>query len=76
MYLAGKASDWYLLTTEPERVAFPVFEHHYTRLCRDVMQGKELSVKAPQPLPDKVQRKLDQEELQSRLRQLKENLKL
>lgn len=76
VYLAGKASDWYLLANETERVAFPVFEHHYARLCREVMHGRELTVEAPKPLPDRVEQTLDGEDLQSRLRQLKDELKL
>lgn len=76
VYLAGRASDWYFLANESESVAFPVFEHHYTRLCREVMQGKELSMEAPKPLPEKIERQLESNELQSRIRQLKKELKL
>lgn len=76
VYLAGQASDWYLLANEPEKTAFPVFEHHYTRLCREAMQGKELSVDSPKPLPEKIEKKLEGKELQSRLQNLKAELKL
>jgi len=76
LFLAGKASDWYLLANESESVAFPVFEHHYTRLCREVMQGKELSVDAPKPLPEKIETKLTGKDLHARLQQLRKELKL
>lgn len=76
VYLAGRASDWFVLANEGEGTAFPVFEHHYTRLCREVMQGKELTIEAPQPLPEKIERKLEGEDLQSRIQQLKKELNL
>ena len=76
VYLAGKASDWYLLANESEQVALPVFEHHYTRLCRQVMRGEELSVDAPLPLPKKTEIRLSKKELKSRLGNLRKELKL
>ncbi len=76
VYLAGKASDWYVLANESERVAFPVFEHHYTRLCRQAMQGEELVIDAKQPLPQKIEPRMAGKDLQSRIRQLKKELKL
>ncbi|MEX2468489.1 MAG: replication protein P, partial [Pseudohongiellaceae bacterium] len=62
VYCAGRAAGWYLLATEAEAVAFPVFEYHYRVLCERVMNGEELEREAPPALPDKVQRPLSREE--------------
>lgn len=72
VYQAGKASDWYLLATEPEAVAFPVFDYHYHLLCQRVMRGEQLGVDAPPPLPQRVAKKLSAEENRQRLRKLRE----
>ena len=76
VYFAGKESDWFFLANEPEQKAFPVFDHHYTRLCRLVMQGRELELDAPKPLPEKTQSRLSKSELKRRLKAMREDLNI
>lgn len=76
VYFAGKAAGWYMLANEPESTALPRFEYHYARLCRQVMAGEELTIEAPEPLSDRVEGALTQEELRERLARLRAELKL
>ena len=76
VYHAGKACSWYLLANEPESTALPIFEHHYKRLCSRVMQGQELAVEAPIPLPEKTTVRLEGTELKQRIRKLRKELDL
>jgi hypothetical protein len=76
VYHAGRAAGWFLLATEPEAVAFPVFEYHYAQLCQQVINGEELSINQPQALPETVERRLDKQEVQARIQQLRKELDL
>lgn len=76
VYCAGRAAGWYLLATESEAVAFPVFEYHYRVLCERVMNGEELELEAPPALPDKVERPLSRKETRARLARLRQELDL
>lgn len=76
IYHAGLASDWFFLSSNNEKVAFPVFERHYQRLCEKVMNGAAL----PQPnvpaLPETIETPLSKEENQERLNALRKQLDL
>lgn len=76
VYHAGRATGWQLLAREAESVALPVFEHYYARYCRQVLQGEDLELQPPPPLPAKTEQVLPREELQARLQQLRAQLKL
>lgn len=76
VYHAGKATDWFLLASEPEDRIFPVFEHYYRELCRRVMQGEQLDVPCVPALPEQSSTPLTGEENQARMRQLREKLDL
>lgn len=76
VYLAGSATGWYLLASEPESVSYPQFEYHYLDLCRQVVQGAELKVERPTPIPAQTQSRLSSAELRKRLRELREELGL
>lgn len=76
VYFAGKAAGWYMLANESESSALPRFEYHYARLCRQVIAGEKLTIDAPQPLSDRIEQPLTQEELRERLAQLRDELKL
>lgn len=76
VYFAGKAAGWYLLANEPEAKAFPVFEYNYNLLCKRVMQGESLALELPVPLSDKIERKLDANEAQARIRKMRKELGL
>lgn len=74
VYHAGVASDWYLLASEPESVAMPVFAHHYAVFSRRVMQGDALTTPSPPALPAEVRRPLTAAERQARMRALRASL--
>lgn len=76
VYHAGLASDWFFLTSNSEKVAFPVFERHYLRLCEKVMKGTELSRPNIPALPDTIETPLSKEENQQRLDKLRKQLDL
>lgn len=76
VYHAGKAAGWYMLANEPEARAFPVFEYHYGWYCKRVMQGEDLHIDAPPPLPDKIEKPLGKKETQARLAKLRKDLGL
>ncbi len=76
IYHAGLASDWFFLTSNSEKVAFPVFERHYLRLCEKVMSGVELPSPSAPALPETIETPLSKEENQKRLQSLREQLDL
>jgi len=76
VYHAGNAAGWYLLANHPETTALPVFEYHYSQLCKRVIAGEQLSIEIPTPLPDKIDHKLDREEARARIAKLKRELGL
>ena len=76
VYHAGSAAGWYLLANEPETTAFPVFEYHYSLLCKRVIAGEQLSIEIPTPLTDKIERKLDKTEARARIARMKKELGL
>ncbi|MEX2132242.1 MAG: replication protein P [Pseudohongiellaceae bacterium] len=72
IYHAGKASDWYVLETEPESVAFPIFDYHYQHVCQRIMHGEKLDKEMPPPLPSHSMKKLSRPENRQRLRKLRD----
>lgn len=40
--LAARKTGWHTLRSEPKRIAFPVFEHYYLDLVRQLQNGKPL----------------------------------
>lgn len=76
VYHAGKATDWFLLASEPEERIFPVFEHYYRELCRRVMLGEELESPCVAALPERSATPLSAEENRARMRELRATLGL
>ena len=74
VYLAGCATGWQLLAGEPESASFPRFEYHYLELCRQVLEGAELQVERPEPLPPQVETELSREELRELAGELRREL--
>ena len=75
VYMAGKATGWFELANQIEGKIFPLFEYHYSQLSQRVLQGEELSVIVPIPLPETIDNPLSSKENQSRLLELKASLK-
>lgn len=76
VYHAGLASDWFFLASSSEKLAFPIFERHYTRFCEKVMNGEELSKPDTRKLPEAIETPLSKEENQQRLDELRKALDL
>jgi len=76
VYMAGQATGWFELANQPEGQIFPLFEYHYSRLVQRTLQGEELNINALTPLPETIETPLSTKENQSRLKELKNNLKI
>ena len=76
VYHAGCASDWYFLTTNAEKTAFPIFERHYLKLCERVMNGVTLPAPNVPALPETIERPLSKEENAKRMEELRKQLDL
>lgn len=76
VYLAGKAADWFLLASQPEKVAFPVFAQHYKALCEQVRTGRSLALPDRPALPETLERPLSAAQNREKLAQLKDELGL
>lgn len=75
VFLAGRATGWFELGSQPEAQIYPLFEHHYSQLMQKVLDGEELDIDAPTPIPQELSTPLSNEENQSRLQVLKKALK-
>jgi len=76
VYHAGLASDWFFLASSPEKVAYPVFERQYRRLCEQVMEGLQLPQPQAPALPETTETPLSAEENRERLQALRRELDL
>lgn len=77
VYWAGRASDWYFLSSQPERFSFPVFEENYRQLCQRVAQGESLSDPVMKQLPETASEcSLSGKENKQHLKSLRSSLKL
>lgn len=71
IYHAGRETGWFLLATEPQSTAFPLFEYHYTQLCRRVLRGEALDVPVQPALPPRVEVPLSVEASRARIKALR-----
>lgn len=74
VYHAGCASDWYFLTSNPEKIAFPVYERHYLKMCERVMNGEQLPAPNAPALPQTIETPLSKEENLKRMEALRKQL--
>lgn len=76
VYLAGRATDWYFLSTETEEKTFPVYAHYYRDYCQRVIHGEKLEKPAVAALVNNPGRPLSNEEQQRRMTLLREEFDL
>ena len=76
IYHAGCASDWFFLSSNAEKTAFPIFERHYLKLCERVMNGEELPAPSVLALPQTIETPLSKEENLKRMEELRKQLEL
>ena len=72
VYLAGRDSDWFFLSSEAEKRTWPVFKEHYRRWCTAVLKGETVEIPAPEALEQKAGTPMTQEEKQDALQALRE----
>lgn len=72
VYLAGRDSDWYFLSNNPERTTWPVFRDHYQRYCAQVLRGESLQVPESDRIEHKAPEPLTREEQLAELARLRE----
>jgi hypothetical protein len=76
IYYAGKATDWFFLSSESERTVLPVFKRNYEILCDRVIKGETLAKPMVKALPEEVSIPLSKKENQQHLADLKKSLGL
>lgn len=74
IYYAGCATDWFFLTSNSEKITFPIFKQHYLRICEEVMKGSELPSPEIQALPETIETPLSKEENLKRMGELRKIL--
>jgi hypothetical protein len=72
VYLAGRDSDWFFLSNNAEREAFPVFRQHYQRYCAMAMRGEPLQIPREEALEQPPARPLSPERQLEELKKLRE----
>ncbi len=76
VYFAGRETGWFLLQSEPQSVAFPQFDYHYTQLCRRVLRGETLDAPIAPALPAQPVAPLTLEQNRARLQALRSKYEL
>lgn len=76
VYFAGRDTDWYLLASSPERVAFPLFREQYLRWCEKVIAGEALPEIKVARIEADTSTPLSAEENKRRLDDLRRELKI
>jgi hypothetical protein len=76
VYLAGLASDWFFLASQPEKTAFPVYEKHYRELCERVARGEALQIPAVPALPEQIRQPMTPEQRHAAMAALRDSVKL
>jgi len=76
VYYAGKASDWYFLSSTEEAKAYPVFKRNYDEICKEVMAGKILPEINIPAIEYQIPQRLSRDENMSRMREFRSTLGL
>jgi len=76
IYFAGKATDWFFLSSESEKRVFPIFKHNYEQLCERVVKGEEIEAPVLKALPTEVHIPLSKKENVAHLALLRKSLEL
>ncbi|WP_339669257.1 replication protein P [Dasania marina] len=76
VYWAGKASDWFFLSSNIEAKTLPVFKRHYEALCERIKKGETLAPPEHLALPNDKAKPLSSEQKRERLAQLRKEIKL
>lgn len=74
VYLAGKEAGWFMLSSNTEKTALPIFKQCYEKYCEQVLAGKVLSMPEIKALPEDIGEPLSKEENKKRLDALRAEL--
>jgi len=72
VYVAGRDSDWFFLSNNPEQKTWPVFRERYRQVCQRVLRGEKLEMPPPEALEQQPSRPLSREEQLAALHALRE----
>lgn len=73
VYHAGRAADWFILSSQPERLAFPVFKRHYEAVCERLKRGETLPAPQQASLPEETETPLSREQQLQKLAELRKD---
>ncbi len=76
VYLAGKASDWFLLASSSETKAYPVYQRNYEVLLERLLNGETLEMPVPRAIPESIPEPLSKEENKARMKKLRAELNI
>lgn len=76
VYHAGKATDWFVMASEPEEKVYPLFAHNYQQLCERVMRGESIEEPVTPVLQQSLGTPLSDAQKAERLNALREKLKV
>ena len=74
VYHAARATDWFFITNNPERIVFPVFQRNYQILCERVIKGEEIDMPILKALPEEITRVLSKEEQKAHLKKMRKEI--
>lgn len=72
VYVAGRDSDWFFLSNNPEQKTWPVFRERYRQVCQRVLRGEKLEMPPPEALEQQPSQPLSREEQLAALHALRE----
>ncbi len=76
VYYAGRATDWFFISSESERLVYPIFKRNYEQICERVIKGEKLDAPVLKALPKDVHIPLSKKENLEHLADLKKTLNL
>jgi hypothetical protein len=76
VYHAGKATDWFVMASEPEDKVYPLFEHNYQQLCERVMRGESIEEPVTPALQRSLGTPLSDEQKAERLEEMRQKLQV
>ena len=74
VYYAGQQSQWRILLSSDESIAYPIYKKHYEAICQALLQGETLPPITPLTLPESNATPLSKTENSKRMAVLREQL--
>lgn len=74
VYHAGRAADWFFLSSSTEYQAYPIYKRHYEEFCQRIKNGEQLSLPTQTALPETISKPLSPDEQHQRMQQMRDEL--